>query len=126
VAFELSPLRVGGKQPPGVLNVAHRGGRAFAPENTLAAFEKAKTFGCPMFEMDVHMSKDGELVVHHDDQLTRCTDVKARFPGRSAYYVSDFTYDELCMLDAGSWYVEQLSLSANRRQAFFADRFCRP
>ena len=84
----------------------------------MPAFEKAKTFGCPMFEMDVHMSKDGELIVHHDDQLTRCTDVEAQFPGRSTYYVSDFTYDELLRLDAGSWYVEQLLLPPTQRQFF--------
>jgi glycerophosphoryl diester phosphodiesterase len=118
MTFKQSLLRVGGKHPSGVLNIAHRGARAFAPENTLAAFEKAKSFGCQMFEMDVHMSKDGEIVVHHDDQLTRCTDVKARFPGRSNYFISDFTYDELCILDAGRWYVEQLSLATSQRQAF--------
>jgi glycerophosphoryl diester phosphodiesterase len=133
MAFELNPLRVGGKFSGCVLNIAHRGARAFAPENTLAAFEKAKTFGCPMFELDVHMSKDGELLVHHDDQLTRCTDVKAKFPGRSTYYVSDFTYDELSLLDAGSWYVEQLLLPATQRQRFLQtlsyeelDRFVSP
>lgn len=102
----------------GVLNIAHRGARAFAPENTLAAFEKSQTFGCQMFEIDVRMSKDGELVVHHDEQLTRCTDAKAKFPGRSSYHVSDFTYDELRVLDAGSWYVEQLSLPGAQRQEF--------
>ncbi len=107
-----------GQYPAGVLNIAHRGARAFAPENTLAAFEKSKIFGCQMFEMDVRMSKDGELVVHHDDQLTRCTDVKAKFPGRNSYYVLDFTYDELCILDAGSWYVEQLSIPCPQRQEF--------
>jgi glycerophosphoryl diester phosphodiesterase len=119
MAFALNPLRVGSRgYLAGVLNIAHRGARAYAPENTLVAFEKAKTFGCPMFEMDVHMSKDGELVVHHDDELTRCTDVKARFPGRSTYYVSDFTYDDLRLLDAGSWYIEQLSLPVSQRQTF--------
>jgi glycerophosphoryl diester phosphodiesterase len=107
-----------GKPPAGVLNIAHRGARAFAPENTLAAFQKAKNFGCQMFEMDVRMSKDGELMVHHDEQLTRCTDVKVKFPGRSSYYVSDFNYDELSILDAGSWYIEQLSLPGSQRQEF--------
>jgi glycerophosphoryl diester phosphodiesterase len=107
-----------GQYPEGVLNIAHRGARAFAPENTLAAFEKSKSFDCQMFEMDVRISKDGELIVHHDEQLTRCTDVKAKFPGRSSYFVSDFTYDELCLLDAGSWYVEQLSLPCPQRQDF--------
>lgn len=104
--------------PSGILNIAHRGARAFAPENTLSAFEKSKTFGCQMFEIDVRMSKDGELVIHHDEQLTRCTDVKAKFPGRSSYCVSDFTYAELRVLDAGSWYVEQLSLPSAQRQEF--------
>ena len=115
---DLNSLRMPGKPPPGVLNIAHRGARAFAPENTLAAFQKAKNFGCQMFEMDVRMSKDGELVVHHDDQLTRCTDVKSKFPDRCTYYVQDFTYDELSILDAGSWYIEQLSLPGSKRQEF--------
>jgi glycerophosphoryl diester phosphodiesterase len=118
VSLELNPLRVGGKLPLQILNIAHRGARAFAPENTLPAFEKAKTFGCQMFELDVHMSKDGELVVYHDDELTRCTDVEAKFPGRSSHYVSDFTYDELLKLDAGSWYAEQLLLPPPQRQFF--------
>ena len=104
--------------PAGVLNIAHRGARAFAPENTLAAFRKAKRLGCQMFEIDVRMSRDGELIVHHDEQLTRCTDVKAKFPGRGNYYVSNFTYDELSILDAGSWYIEQLSLPCSQRQEF--------
>ena len=71
-----------------------------------------------MFEMDVRLSKDGELVVHHDEQLTRCTDAKAKFPGRGSYAIWDFTYEELKTLDAGSWYIEQLSLPAPQRQAF--------
>ena len=116
--LDMRSLRMPGKSPAGILNIAHRGARAFAPENTLAAFQKAKNLGCQMFEMDVRMSKDGELVVHHDEQLTRCTDVKAKFPDRSTYYVADFTYDELNILDAGSWYVEQLSLPASQRQEF--------
>ena len=111
-------MRLIGKNLDHALNIAHRGARAFAPENTLAAFEKAKVFGCPMFEIDVHQSKDGELVVHHDDQLTRCTDVKSKFPGRSSYFIADFTCDELLSLDAGSWYVEQLSFAPKQRQPF--------
>ena len=113
-----NPLRAKGKGLSGVLNIAHRGARAFAPENTLAAFEKAKIFACPMFEIDVHMSRDGELIVHHDDELTRCTDVIVKFPGRNSYYLSDFTVDELSALDAGRWYVEQLSLPAKRRLGY--------
>jgi len=111
-------LRMPGKPPVGILNIAHRGARAFAPENTLAAFRKAKIFACQMFEIDVRMSKDGTLMVHHDEQLTRCTDVKSKFPGRNSYYVRDFTYDELNILDAGSWYIEQLALPGAQRQDF--------
>ena len=106
------------KPPADFLNIAHRGARAFAPENTLAAFQKAKTFACQLFEMDVRLSKDGELVVHHDEQLTRCTDVKTKFPDRTRYYIWDFTYEELNTLDAGSWYIEQLSLPYMQRQEF--------
>jgi glycerophosphoryl diester phosphodiesterase len=118
VARELSPFRVGGIPPVAVLNIAPRGARAFAPENTLPAFEKAKRMGCSMIELDVHMSKDGVPVVHHDDQLVRCTNVQRKFPGRSSYFVSDLTCDELHTLDAGSWFVEQLALPAGERQPF--------
>ncbi len=101
-----------------ILNIAHRGARAYAPENTLAAFAKAKTFGCQMFEMDVRLTKDDEVIVHHDDQLTRCTDVETKFPDRSPYKVADFTAAELGCLDAGSWYVKQLELASEKRQPF--------
>jgi glycerophosphoryl diester phosphodiesterase len=113
-----NPLRAGGDMPAQVWNIAHRGARAFAPENTLHAFAKAKIFGCPMFEADVHRSKDGELMVHHDDELIRCTDVVEKFPGRRTYYVSDFTCTELQKLDAGSGYVKQLGLPAAQREDF--------
>jgi glycerophosphoryl diester phosphodiesterase len=111
-------LRTPEKIPADILNIAHRGARAFAPENTLVAFQKAKLFACQMFEMDVRFSKDRELIVYHDEQLTRCTDVKLKFPGRKTYTVEDFTYDELITLDAGSWYIEQLSLPVLKRQEF--------
>jgi glycerophosphoryl diester phosphodiesterase len=116
--LDLRTLHMSGKPLGCVLNIAHRGARAFAPENTLAAFEKAKTFGCQMFEMDVRMSKDGKLIVYHDEQLTRCTDVKVKFPDRRSYCVQDFTYDELSVLDAGSWYIDQLALPRLQRQEF--------
>src|SRR2546427_1678113 len=49
-----------------VLNIAHRGARAFAPENTIAAIDKAAELGADMVEIDVHLSRDGELPVVHD------------------------------------------------------------
>lgn len=101
-----------------ILNIAHRGARAFAPENTLVAFAKAKALGCEMFEMDVRMAKDGVVIVHHDEHLTRCTDAKTKFADRNSYNVADFTYAELSGLDAGSWYIEQLALPKEDRQPF--------
>jgi glycerophosphoryl diester phosphodiesterase len=104
--------------PPGTLCIGHRGARALAPENTLPAFAKAAALGCPMIEIDVHLSRDGALVVHHDDRLGRCTNVHERFPERNDAFVSDFTLDELRRLDAGSWYVRELALPPALRQPF--------
>jgi glycerophosphoryl diester phosphodiesterase len=58
---------------PNVLVVAHRGGAALAPENTLAAFDDACTIGVDMVECDVHLSRDGEVVVMHDPDVSRTT-----------------------------------------------------
>jgi glycerophosphoryl diester phosphodiesterase len=51
------------------LNIAHRGGAALMPENTLAAFVDAKARGCDGVELDVQLSADGVVVVHHDFRL---------------------------------------------------------
>ena len=101
-----------------ILNIAHRGARAYAPENTLAAFAKAKELGCEMFELDVRMTKDGVVVVYHDEHLLRCTDAKTQYPGRENYNLADFNYKELTTLDAGNWFCAQLELPATKRQAF--------
>lgn len=103
------------------LVVGHRGARAFAPENTLAAFDKAAELGCDMVELDVHLSRDGVAVVHHDDRLARCTDVVTEFPLFAGEFVSDFSAEELRELDAGSWYARELELPAERRQAFLRE-----
>ena len=58
----------------------------------------------PIWELDANYTKDGKLVVMHDDTLTRTTDVETAFPGRPSYRVCDFTLDEIKSLDAGSWY----------------------
>src|SRR5439155_23711105 len=72
----------------------------------------------PMAELDVHLSKDGELIVIHDDDLVRCSNVKQVFPERKSYFVSDFTAAEIRKLDAGSWFVAELDKPAEKRQAF--------
>jgi glycerophosphoryl diester phosphodiesterase len=103
-----------------VFNVAHRGARAFAPENTLPAFQKALEHGCHMIELDVHASADGIPVVHHDDDLERCTNVAKRYPRRAHYFVSAFTNRQLRALEAGSWFTRELKLPKEKRQAFLA------
>lgn len=70
---------------------AHRGASAYAPENTLPAFEKAVEMKADGIELDVQMTKDGELVVIHDERLERVSDGKG--------YVKDYTYAELLKLN---------------------------
>jgi glycerophosphoryl diester phosphodiesterase len=52
---------------------AHRGASAECPENTLPAFQRALDLGCDALEMDVHVTRDGQLIVAHDDLATRTT-----------------------------------------------------
>ena len=78
--------------------VAHRGLLRHAPENTLPAFAACLEFGMG-FELDIRTSKDGRLIVIHDDNVKRTTDG----PDRS---VRDMTLAELKQLDAGSWFDE--------------------
>ncbi|WP_281259550.1 glycerophosphodiester phosphodiesterase family protein, partial [Streptomyces glaucescens] len=84
--------------------IAHRGASAYAPENTLAAVDKAAELGIEWVENDVQRTKDGELVVIHDDSLRRTTDVETVFPDRAPWQVRDFTAAEIARLDAGSWF----------------------
>jgi glycerophosphoryl diester phosphodiesterase len=76
--------------------IAHRGFSSRAPENTMAAFLAAIEFGVDGLELDVHRSKDGELVVCHDERVDRTTNGKGN--------ISDLTWEELRQLDAGGWF----------------------
>ena len=73
---------------------AHRGAKAVAPENTIPAFARALEMGVAGIELDIHCSKDGKLVVIHDEALDRTT--------TSTGNVADFTAAELAQVDAGS------------------------
>ncbi|MFF7750038.1 glycerophosphodiester phosphodiesterase [Streptomyces sp. NPDC007971] len=84
--------------------IAHRGASAYAPENTLASIDRAAKLGFSWVENDVQRTKDGELVVIHDDSLERTTNVKNVFPDRAPWKVKDFTAAEIARLDAGSWF----------------------
>jgi glycerophosphoryl diester phosphodiesterase len=79
-----------------VIVVGHRGTRRFAPENTLAAFDKAIELGARSIEIDVRMTRDGEFVIMHDPWVDRTTD--------GTGLVSQMTLAEIRKLDAGSWF----------------------
>jgi glycerophosphoryl diester phosphodiesterase len=86
-----------------VLNTAHRGASAYAPENTLAAFRLGIAQRADWIESDVQRTKDGALVLMHDTTLSRTTNVEELFPDRAPWRVADFTLAEIRQLDAGSW-----------------------
>ncbi|MEV6382211.1 glycerophosphodiester phosphodiesterase family protein [Streptomyces sp. NPDC051773] len=86
------------------LVVAHRGASAYAPENTLAAVDKAHEMGFDWVENDVQRTSDGRLVVLHDATLARTTNVEDLYPERAPWNVADFTAAEIGRLDAGSWF----------------------
>lgn len=75
---------------------AHRGASGVCPENTMAAFTRAIQMGAHGIETDVQMSKDGVLVLCHDERLERTTDGRGLLAGH--------TWEELQRLDAGSWF----------------------
>ena len=63
---------------------AHRGGSALAPENTIAAFDNGLALGADGLELDVHLSRDGVVVVHHDRTLHRTTALRGPIAERTA------------------------------------------
>ncbi len=87
------------------LNIAHRGARSLAPENTLAAAKKALEIGADMWELDVTPTADGQLIVFHDTSLTRTTNADEVFPNRVPWHVSDFTLAEIRQLDTGAPFI---------------------
>jgi glycerophosphoryl diester phosphodiesterase len=77
----------------GVVVLAHRGFSGLYPENTILAFEKAAELPIDGLEMDIHATRDGVLVISHDDSVERMTNGEGK--------IQDFTFDELNQLDAG-------------------------
>jgi glycerophosphoryl diester phosphodiesterase len=75
---------------------AHRGGSALAPENTIAAFDHGLALGADGLELDVHLSRDGVVVVHHDRMLERTTNLAGPVASRNA--------GELARADAGYFF----------------------
>jgi glycerophosphoryl diester phosphodiesterase len=87
---------------------AHRGARSIAPENTLMAWEKARSCGADLWEADVQATADGELVLFHDHTLERTTDIimRSEFSDRKPWNLAEFTLEELKNLAAGSWFLQ--------------------
>ncbi|OQO98604.1 alkaline phosphatase D family protein [Geobacillus sp. 44B] len=84
--------------------IAHRGASGYAPEHTLVAYEKAIKMKADYVELDLHMTKDGELIAIHDSTLARTTNVEEVYLDRAPWRVKDFTLAEIKKLDAGSWF----------------------
>jgi glycerophosphoryl diester phosphodiesterase len=79
--------------------IAHRGASGHAPENTMAAYERAVALGAQFIETDLHLTRDARFVAIHDKTLERTTNGKGP--------VRDFTLAELRELDAGMWFDRQ-------------------
>lgn len=88
-----------------VLNVAHRGASGYAPEHTLTSYKMGEQMHGDYIEVDLQMTKDGELIAMHDETLDRTTNGTGQ--------VKDYTLDEIKELDAGSWFNEKYPEKAN-------------
>ena len=89
---------------------AHRGASAYAPENTKVAFEKAIELKSNGIELDIQKTKDGKIVIFHND----CIDRKSNGTGK----IEDYTYQELLKLDFGSWFNDKYK---NEKIVLFED-----
>jgi glycerophosphoryl diester phosphodiesterase len=76
--------------------VGHRGAMGHCPENTMASFQRGLELGADWIELDVHLTRDSELAVIHDETVDRTTDGHG--------LVKDHTLAELKQLDAGAWF----------------------
>ena len=89
-----------------IYNIAHRGARSLAPENTMPAFIKAWQTGAHGVETDVSVTSDGQLILFHDETFIRTTNISEIFPKRKKDPLHTFTWEEVQTLDAGSWFIE--------------------
>lgn len=79
--------------------VGHRGAAGLAPENTLSGFAVARRLGCAWVEIDAKLTRDGVLILMHDDRLDRTTD--------STGPVAHADFSTIRSLDAGGWFSPQ-------------------
>lgn len=81
--------------------IGHRGAKGTAPENTLVSFKKAFELGATWVELDAKETKDGILIVMHDDDLDRTTNGKGK--------VTETNWSVIQGLDAGSWFSKEFA-----------------
>ena len=81
-----------------IMNVSHRGASGHAPEHTLASYELSRSMQGDYIEIDVQMTRDGELIAMHDETVDRTTN--------DTGLVKSFTLKEIKELDAGTWFNE--------------------
>ncbi|XPD22912.1 glycerophosphodiester phosphodiesterase [Bacillus haimaensis] len=87
------------------LNVAHRGASGHAPEHTITSYKMGEKMHGDYIEVDLQMTKDGQLIAMHDETLDRTTNGTGQ--------VKDHTLEEIKKLDAGSWFNEKYPEKAN-------------
>ncbi len=90
------PIACEAQTPSGPIVSAHRGGSAYAPENTLPAFRNAVRLGVDQLEMDTQLTSDNQLVILHDDTLDRTTQCSGA--------VNAKTLEEVRTCDAAYWF----------------------
>jgi glycerophosphoryl diester phosphodiesterase len=97
--------------------IAHRGASYFAPEETAPAYLLARDLGVDYLEGDIQRTKDGKLIVLHDDTFERTTNIADVFPARKGDTVDGFTLAEVRKLDAGSWFNREFPTRARKSYA---------
>ncbi|MFS0575564.1 glycerophosphodiester phosphodiesterase family protein [Sporosarcina sp. 179-K 3D1 HS] len=85
------------------LVIAHRGASAYLPENTLEAFSLAEKLDAPYIELDIHLTKDGKMVVMHDEDVSSTTEASGE--------IASFTLSELKQLSADARQSETIAVS---------------
>ncbi|MFW5976590.1 MAG: glycerophosphodiester phosphodiesterase family protein [Bacillota bacterium] len=93
--------------------IAHRGASIIAPESTAPAYIMARDSGADYLEADLHQTKDGEIVIFHDNSLKRTSNISEVFPERADKGIEEFTLAELKRLDVGSWFNESNNIYAS-------------
>ncbi|MDR2515801.1 MAG: glycerophosphodiester phosphodiesterase, partial [Spirochaetaceae bacterium] len=99
---------------------AHRGCSSLTPENTFASFRKAREVGAPGLELDVHLTREGELVVAHDDNFLRTSPNAAA----GARPIEEITRSEISGIDVGSFFDPAFAAERCPRLVDVLEEFC--